>query len=100
MTEKGKFSPHALPISGLSPPRGVGCLGIGRSAQTPDKASLLGAAFSLMRHHKTAEQGSSLASRRVCHSFTQIHHRVSKVRQKMSILRRREAKALSLLTLS
>ena len=26
MTEKGKFSPHALPVSGRSPSRDLGCL--------------------------------------------------------------------------
>ena len=41
-----------------------------------------------MRHHETTEQGSSFASRRACHSFTQAHHRISKVKQKMCILKK------------
>ena len=53
-------------------------LGIGRSVQTPDKASFLGAVFSHYEACKTTEQGSSLVSCRACHSFTQAHWRVSK----------------------
>ena len=40
------------------------------------------------------------SSCRVCHSFTQAHRRVSKVRQKMCILISRQAKALNVLTFS
>ena len=42
----------------------------------------------MTRHRETAEQGSSLASHRACHSLTQAHHRVSKVKQKTCVLRK------------
>ena len=53
-----------------------------------------------MRSHRTAEQGSSLASRRVFHSFTQAHHRVSKVQQKTCSLGEQRTRAPSILILS
>ena len=42
--------------------------------------------------------GSSLASHRVCHSFTQAHHRFSKVQQKMCIIGEQRTRAPSILT--
>ena len=79
MTEKGKFGAHTLPISGCSLLRGVGCLlalagGINPSTRLPS----LGLPSVILRHRETAEQGSSLALYRVCHSFTQAHCGVSK----------------------
>ena len=48
----------------------------------PTRLPFWGLPSVIRRHCKTAEQGSSLASRRACHSFTQAHRRVSKVKQK------------------
>ena len=71
LTEKGEFGPHALPISGRFPKEWVS-LGLGRSVETPDRFLP-----SAIDHCGTAKQGSSLDSRRACHSFTQAHRRVS-----------------------
>ena len=49
-------------------------------------------------HHETTEQGSSIASHRVCHSFTQGHYRVNKVEN--IYWKSREARAPSVLTMS
>ena len=52
-------------------------------------------------HHRgTAEQGSSLASCRAYHSFTQAHRRVGKAQQKTCLLREQRTRAPSILTLS
>ena len=48
----------------------------------------------------TAEQGSSLASHRACHSFTQAHCRVSKVQQKKCLVGEQRTRTPSVLTLS
>ena len=48
----------------------------------PTRFPFLGLPSVITKHCETAEQDSSLASRRECHSFTQAHCRVSKVRQK------------------
>ena len=53
----------------------------------------------ITRHRKTIEQGSSLASCKACHSFTQAHHRVSKAQQKTCLLEQ-ITRAPSILTLS
>ena len=63
----------------LLPRRDVGYLGIGRLNKTPIRLPFLGLPSVMMRYRKTAEQSSSLASCRACHSFTQAHRRVSKV---------------------
>ena len=47
----------------------------------------------------TTDLGSSLASCRACHSFTQAHCRVSKVQQKMCSLGEQRTRAPSILTL-
>ena len=44
----------------------------------PTRLPSLGLPSVILRHRETAEQGSSLALHRVCHSFTQAHRRVSK----------------------
>ena len=51
-----------------------------------------------LQNCRTEEQGSSLASRRVCNSFTQAHCRVSKVQQKACSLGEQRTRALSILT--
>ena len=51
-------------------------------------------------HCGTAEQGSLLAARRACHSFTQAHRTVSKAQQKTCSLREQRTRAPSILTLS
>ena len=70
-------------------------LGLGRSVETPDRFLP-----SAIDHCGTAKQGSSLASRRACHSFTQAHRRVSKAQQKTYSLREQRTRAPSILTLS
>ena len=45
----------------------------------PTSLPFLGLPSVITNHHATAEQGSSLASQRACHSVTQGHHRVNKV---------------------
>ena len=83
MTKKAKFSPLALPISGCSPHRDVGCLlALAGLYKPPTRLPFWGLPSVIRRHCKTAEQDSSLASSRACYSFTQAHCRVSKVRQK------------------
>ena len=49
---------------------------------------------------RMAEQGSSLALRRVCHSFTQARCRVSKVQQKTCLLGEQRTRAPSIPALS
>ena len=72
MTEKGKFVLHALPISGCSPRRDVGCLlALAGRYKPPTRFPFLGLPSVITKHCETAEQGSSLASHRACHSFTQ-----------------------------
>ena len=65
----------------------TGTLGISRHWQVgigrPRQGSLLGLPSVIMRHCKTLAQSSTLLSRRVCNPFTQAHHRVSKLKQKM-----------------
>ena len=91
MTEKEKFGPHALPISGHFPHRDVGYLLIlVGQYKSPTRFPFLELPSVTTSHHKTAEQGSPLASLMVCHSFTQAHLRVSKVKQKMCILRKQK----------
>ena len=72
--------------------------GIGRSVQTPDKAPLLGAAFSHYQAWQNCRARLNahflLISVHLCHStFTQTGtpHRVSKVKQKTCILRKQRA---------
>ena len=93
MTEKGKFSPHAFPIAGCSPPRNVGCLLALVGRYKPLTRLPFWLPSVIMRHRETTEQGSSLASCRVCHSFTQAHRRVSRVKQKTSILRKQRGQS-------
>ena len=78
--QKWKFSPHASPISGHSCHRDVGCLlALAGRYKPPKSLPFWGLPSATMRSGETAEQGSSLASCRACHSFTQAHRRVSKV---------------------
>ena len=56
--------------------------------KNPRQVSLLGLSSVIMRHCNTLEQGSTLLSRMVCNPFTQAYHRVSKVKQKMCMLRK------------
>ena len=74
-----KFSSHVLPISGHSPHRDIGCLlALASRYKPPTRRPFLGLPSVIMRHHETAEQGSSLALHRARHSFIQAHRRVSK----------------------
>ena len=100
MTEKGKFSPHTLPISGRPPRRDIGCLlALAGQYKPPTRLPFLELPSVITRHCKAAEQGSSLASCRACHSFTQAHRRISKVKQKMCILRKQSRALCSYLVL-
>ena len=99
-SRKVKFGPHALSISGLSPCREVGCLLALAGWYKPPTRLPFWLPSVIMKHCQTTEQGSSLASRRACHSFTQSHHRVSKAQQKTCSLREQRTKAPSILTLS
>ena len=75
LTEEGKFGPHSSSISGCCSCRDIGCfLALAGWYKLP----FLGLPSVIMRHHETAKKGSSLASCRACHSFTQAHWRVSK----------------------
>ena len=83
-----KFGPHTLPISGHSLHRDLGCLLALAGPYKPlTRLPFWGLPSVITRHLKAAEQDSSIASRRACHSFTQAHQRVSKVKQKTCILR-------------
>ena len=96
LTKKGEFGPHALPISGRFPKETLGVSWPWQVGRNPQQVS----AISRMNHRGTAEQGSSLASCRACHSFTQAHRRVSKVQQKMCSQGEQRTRAPSPLTLS
>ena len=96
LTEKGGFGPQALPISGRFPKETLGASWHWQVGITPRQVS----AITLWDHHGTTEQGSLLASRRACHSFTQAHGRVSKAQQKICSLREQRTKAPSIFTLS
>ena len=75
----------------------IGCLLALAGLYNPQHVS----AISHMRSPwNRTEQGSLLASRRACHSFTQAHGRVSKVQQKTCSLREQRTKAPGILTLS
>ena len=101
MTQKGKFVPHALPISGCSPRRDVGCLlTLVDQYKHPTRLSFLGLPSVILRHHETTEQGSSLGSHKAYHSFTQAHHRVSEVKGEMYTEKAERLELLSVLTLS
>ena len=89
VTENGKFGPHALHISGHSPRRDVWCLLALAGRYKPlTRFPFLGLPSVITQHCETTEQGSSLASRGACHSFTKAHRRVGKVKQKMCMLRK------------
>ena len=61
------------------PSRDLGCLlALAGRYKHPTRLPFLGLPSVIMRYRKTADQGSSLAACRVCHSFTQAHQRVSK----------------------
>ena len=80
VTKKGKFGLNALFISGHSLSRDLGRpLALAGWYNPPTRLPFLGLPSVIMRYRKTADQGSSLASCRACHSFTEAHRRVSKV---------------------
>ena len=82
ITEKGKLGPHALPIPGHSPLREVGCLlALAGWYKPRTRLPFWGLPSVITRHLETTEQGSSLVSCMACHSFTQAHWRVSKVKK-------------------
>ena len=96
LTDKGEFGPHTLPISGQFLKETLVTSWHWQVGINPRQVS----AISRMRSpHGTAEQGSSLASCKVFHSFTQAHRKVSKVQQKTCLLEQR-TRAPSILTLS
>ena len=101
LTEKGELSPHVLPISGCSLHRDAWCLMALAGQYKPLRGlPFWGLPSVIMRHLETADQGSSFALLKVCHSFTQAYHRVSKVQQKTCSLREERTRALSIFTLS
>ena len=69
MTEKGKFSPHALPISGHSPRRDIGCILELAGRYKPLTRLTLGLPSVIMNHHETTKQGLMLASWPITHFF-------------------------------
>ena len=74
-----KFGQHALPISACSPHRDLGYfLALAGQYKPLTRLPFWGIPSVITRHHETTEQGSSFASHRACHSFTQAHQRVSK----------------------
>ena len=86
MTEKEKFSPHALPIFGHSPCRDVEYLLVLASRyKSLTRLPFLGLPLVDVKHRN---QGSLLTLLTACHSFTEAYGRVSKVKQKMCILRK------------
>ena len=96
LTEKAEFSPHALPISDQFPKETLVASWHWQISINPRQVF----AISLIRSPGTTEQGSSLASCRAFHSFTQAHHRVSKVQQKTCSLGEQRTRAPSIFTLS
>ena len=95
LTEKGEFSPHALPISGQFLKETLGASWHWQVGIMPRQVS----AISRMRSPWNCRAGP-LASRRACHSFTQAHRRVSKAQQKTCSLWEQTTRAPSILTLS
>ena len=69
VTEKGKFSPHALRISGHSPRRDIGYILELAGYYKPLKRLTLGLPSVIMNHHETTEQGSILSSWPIPHFF-------------------------------
>ena len=101
LTEKGELSPHVLPISGCSLHRDAWCLMALAGQYKPLRGlPFWGLPSVIMRHLETADQGSSFALLKVCHSFTQAYHRVSKVQQKTCFLGEERTSAPSVLTFS
>ena len=101
LTKKGKFSPQASPTSGHSPRKDVGyLLALAGGYKPPTRLPFWGLPSVIMRHHEVTEQGSSLASHRVCHSYTLAHWRVSQVQQKTCLLGEQRTRAPRILTLS
>ena len=100
MTLKGKLCPHALPISGCSPCKDVGCL-LALAGQYKYKPLIRfpfgGLPSVITRNRETAEQGSMLASCRAYHPFIQAHRRVSKAE---NLFTEKAETALSVLTLA
>ena len=67
VTEERKFGPHTSLISGLSPCRNFGCLLALAGRYKPPTRLPLGLPLVIMRHHKTAEQGSMMAPWPISH---------------------------------
>ena len=75
VTEKGKFGPHASPISGRFSCRDIGYLLALASWYKPlTKLPILRQPSVITRHLETAEQGSASY---VCFVFTSVHLRLS-----------------------
>ena len=96
LTEKGEFGPHALPISGRFPKETLGASWHWQVGINPKQVS----AINHVRSPQNRRAGSSLASHRAFHSFTQAHCRVSKVQQKTCLLGEQRTRAPNILTLS
>ena len=63
VAEERKLGPHASPISDLSPCRNFGCpLALAGRYKPPARLPLLELPLVIIRHHKTAEQCSMIAS--------------------------------------
>ena len=92
LTEKGKFGPHASPISGRSLCRDIGCLlalagwykPLIRLAFGGCLQSLWGTEKPQSRAQRSLRAGCVIH----CHPFTRAYHSVSKVKQKMCMLRK------------
>ena len=95
LTEKGEFSPQALPVSGCSPHKEAGCLLALAGQYNPPTGFC----------HKLYEVTTKLQSRpphwlctgHVIHSYK--HTVVSKIQQKMCLLGEQRTRAPSILTL-
>ena len=97
---EGKVQSHALPISGCSPRRDIGCLFALAGHYKPlTSLPFRGLPSVITRHREITEQGSSLALFMVCHSFTQAHQRVSKA-ENVYTEKAERLELLSILTLS
>ena len=101
MTEKGKFSPHASPISDCSPCRDIGCLLALAGRLKPRYGSPFWRCLQSVWGTGKPKSGAqcSLHAGRVIHSHRHMV-RVGKAKQKTCVLRKQRGWALRILTLS
>ena len=102
MTEKGNFSPHALPISVRSPLRGIMKLSGRYKPLTRLTLGLPSVIINPSWNHRAGLNAHSIANSTFLSwcFYTQVLHRVSKVQQRMCLLGERRTRVQSILTLS